>query len=81
MNLVVLEVILLILCFLGVVAVIVFFKRKNSPSNRFEEIIMNLNIQKEHDLKRLAIGNQEINRLEQEILKCKKKLNWRLFEK
>lgn len=81
MNLVVLESILLIFCFFGIIAVIVFFKRKNRPSNHYEEVIKNLNIQKEQDLKELAIGNQKINRLEQEILVCKKKLNWHLFDK
>lgn len=76
-----LEIIILILCFFALGAVIIFFKRKSLPSNHYEVLINNLNLQKEKDLKELEKGNKEINKLEQEILICKKQLHMKLFEK
>jgi len=81
MNLHPLEIIILILCLVSLGAVIIFFKRKNQPSNHYELLIKNLNNQKYQDLLTLEKGHKEINFLEQEILKCKKQLHWRLFNK
>lgn len=81
MNLHPLEIIILILCLFSLGAIIIFFKRKNLPPNHYELLIKNLNHQKEQDLITLEKGHKEINLLEQEILKCKKELHFRLFDK
>lgn len=81
MEIIILEIILLILCSFGVGAVIIFFKRKNQSDNYFDVLIKKLNHQMGQDLKELDRGNKEINKLEQEILICKKQLHMKLFEK
>ena len=40
-----------------------------------------LNEQQEKDLEELNAGNKEIDKIESEILKCKKKLGMKLFDK
>lgn len=81
MEIIILKTILLILCLFGILAVIVFFKRKNSEENNITFLIQKLEHQKSLDLKIIEKRNKEITKLEQEILKCKKKLNMKLFEK
>jgi len=80
MEIIILEIILLILCFLGLLAVVIFFRRKYNY-NSVDLLIRRLDEQKELDLLTLESGNREINRIEKEILECKKKLKIKLFNK
>ena len=76
-----LKFVLFLLWGLGVIAIIIFIVRKNSPDTDYYKIIAELNEQEEKDLKTLEEGNKEIDRIEKEILECKKKLGFKLFKK
>lgn len=81
MKLTFIEIILLILCFIAIIAVIIFFLRKNNQIYSEENLIKNLEEQKEKNLKFLKQGDKEIDKLEKEILECRKKLNLKLYKK
>lgn len=76
-----LKIVLFLLWGLGAIAIIIFIIRKNSPDTDYYKIIAELNEQEEKDLKTLEEGNKEIDRIEKEILECKKKLGFKLFKK
>jgi len=76
-----LKIVLFLLWGLGAIAIIIFIVRKNSPDTDYYKIIAELNEQEEKDLKTLEEGNKEIDRIEKEILECKKKLGFKLFKK
>ena len=76
-----LEIILGVLCLLGIVAVIIFFIRKNDKGIDIDKLIRQFNEQKESDLKTLEYGNKKIDEIERKILTCKKKLKMQLFDK
>jgi len=76
-----LKIVLFLLWGLGAIAIIIFILRKNSPDTDYYKIIAELNEQEEKDLKTLEEGNKEIERIEKEILECKKKLGFKLFKK
>lgn len=76
-----LKIVLFLLWGLGVIAIIIFIVRKNSPDTDYYKIIAELNEQEEKDLKTLEEGNKEIDRIEKAILECKKKLGFKLFKK
>lgn len=67
------------LCVLGGVVILIFFIRKNEDVVDYFKIINDLNSQMEQNLKNIKIGNKKIDTLEREILKCKKKLGFKLF--
>lgn len=73
--------ILLILCFIAATLLIIIVVNTNKQENvDYNKIIKYLNCQKEKNLKTLMEGNKIINKLEKEILKCKKQLNMKLFD-
>lgn len=72
MELTIIEIVLLILCFIGLIAVVIFFLRKNTETYTEEILIKNLEEQKENNLKLLKEGNKEIDKIEKEIAKYKK---------
>lgn len=76
-----LQIILFGLCALSGVAIIIFALRKNDKEIDYDRIIRQLNNQKVQDLNNLDRRNKEINKIEEKILKCKKKLNMKLFDK
>ena len=76
-----LKIVLFLLWGLGAIAIIIFIVRKNSLETDYYKIIAELNEQEEKDLKTLEEGNKEIDRIEKEILECKKKLGFKLFKK
>lgn len=76
-----LELILLILCFFGVFAVVIFFIRKNDKGPDIDSLIQQYENQMKNDIEILELGNKEIDKLEEKILICKKKLNMKLFNK
>ena len=76
-----LEIVLGFLCLLGLVAVIIFFVRKNDKGIDVDTWIKNANNQMNEDLKVLELGNKKIDEIEKKILVCKKKLNMKLFDK
>lgn len=76
-----LQIILFGLCALSGVAIIIFALRKNDKEIDYDRIIRQLNNQKVQDLNILDRRNKEINKIEEKILKCKKKLNMKLFDK
>jgi len=76
-----LKIVLFLLWGLGAIAIIIFIVRKNSPDTDYYKIIAELNEQEKKDLKTLEEGNKEIERIEKEILECKKKLGFKLFKK
>ena len=76
-----LEIILGILCLFGVIAIIIFFVRKNDKGIDVDTWIKNANNQMSEDLKLLELGNKKIDEIEKKILICKKKLNMTLFDK
>ena len=72
MELTIIEIVLLILCLIGLIAVVIFFLRKNTETYTEENLIKNLEEQKENNLKLLKEGNKEIDKIEKEIAKYKK---------
>lgn len=74
------EITLLLLCVVGVLALIIFIIRTRDGDYDYDEIILELNEQQEKDLENLNAGNKEIDRIESEILKCKKRLGIKLFK-
>lgn len=76
-----LQIILFGLCALSGVVIIIFALRKNDKEIDYDRIIRQLNNQKVQDLNILDRRNKEINKIEEKILKCKKKLNMKLFDK
>ena len=68
-------------CRLGGVAILMFVLRKNVQGYDYDKIIRELNEQKEIDLETLKNGNKEIDKIEKEILNCKKELKMKLFKK
>jgi len=76
-----LQVILFALCGLSGIAVLIFALRKNDKGLDYYKIIRELNEQKEKDLNILNIRSKEIDKIEEKMLKCKKKLNMKLFKK
>lgn len=72
------EIIFLCLCVISILAIIIFFLR--SKQDDYTIMIEKLEKNKENNLKLLEVGNKKINDIEMEILKCKKKLNMKLFK-
>ena len=77
-----LEIILGILCILGLIVIVIFFIRKKGD-NEFNvyKLINQFNEQMKSDIETLEQGNREIDEIERKILACKKKLNMKLFDK
>ena len=77
-----LEIILGILCILGLIVIVIFFIRKKDD-NEFNvyKLINQFNEQMKSDIETLEQGNREIDEIERKILVCKKKLNMKLFDK
>lgn len=69
------------LCLISGTVFIIFILRKEDKGLDYNKIIRELNENKEKDLKTLDIKNKEINNIEEKILKCKKELGMRLFDK
>lgn len=69
------------LCLISGIVFIIFILRKEDKGLDYNKIIRELNENKEKDLKTLDIKNKEINNIEEKILKCKKELGMRLFDK
>lgn len=76
-----LQIILFSLCGIGGIAIIIFALRKNDKGIDYNKIIRQLNERKVQDLNILDSKNREIDKIEEKILKCKKKLNMKLFDK
>lgn len=81
MEITYLQIILFGLCALSGIAVLIFALRKNDKGIDYDKIIRELNERKEKDLNTLDIKNKEIDKIEKQILECKKKLNIKLFDK
>lgn len=79
-NVIILRFVLFCLCILGLIIVLIFFIRKNDEGIDYYDLIRRLNEQQDKDLKTIKIGNKKIDELEHEILKCKKKLGFKLFK-
>ena len=71
---------LFILCGLCGIAILIFVLRKGDQGYDYDKIIWELNEQKEIDLETLRNGNKKIDKIEKEILNCKKELNMKLFK-
>lgn len=72
------EIIYLCLCAISTVAVLIFYLRTKQED--YDTLIKKLEKDKENNLKLLEEGNKKINKIEMEILKCKKELNIKLFK-
>ena len=81
MEITYLQIILFGLCALSGIAVLIFALRKNDKGIDYDKIIRELNERKEKNLNTLDIKNKEIDKIEKQILECKKKLNIKLFDK
>lgn len=68
------EIVLLLLCGIGLLAFIIFIIRTKDNGYDYDcdKIIAELNEQQEKNLEDLNAGNKEIDKIESEILKCKK---------
>ena len=77
------QIVLLLLCGVGGLVLIIFIlrTRDNGDDYDYDKIISQLNEQQEKDLEKLNAGNKEIDKVESEILKCKKELGMKLFKK
>ena len=79
-----LEYLLFLFWILSGLCVLIFFIRKaryKEPDiNEYYKLINQLNDQKDEDLKLLHDRNKEIDKIEEEILKCKKELGLKLFK-
>lgn len=71
---------LFILCGFGGIAILIFILRKNDNGYDYNRILRELNEQKEFNLKAIKDGNKKIDKIESEILACKKELGIRLFK-
>lgn len=78
---VIIETILLLLCFISMVNIVIFILRKNDNNVDYDKLIRNLNEQKISDLEMLEYRNKEIDDIEFKILECKRKLGFNLFRK
>ena len=79
-----LEYLLFLFWILSGLCLLIFFIRKaryKEPDiNEYYKLINQLNDQKDEDLKLLHDRNKEIDKIEEEILKCKKELGLKLFK-
>jgi len=79
-----LEYLLFLFWILSGLCVLIFFIRKaryKEPDiSEYYRLINELNDQKDDDLKLLHQRNKEIDKIEEEILKCKKELGIKLFK-
>lgn len=75
------QIVLLGLGGIGILVVIIFLIRVNDKGYDYDRILRELNEQQEKDLEELNAGNKKIDKIESEILKCKKKLGMKLFDK
>lgn len=75
------EYILLGLCGLSIIALFIFILRTQKQDLDYDKIIRELNGQKTINLQKLKDGNKEIDKIENRILECKKKLGLKLFKK
>lgn len=79
-----LDYILFLFWILGVICIIIFFirkiKYKEPDISEYYKLISILNDQKDEDLKLLHDRNKEIDKIEEEILKCKKELGIKIFK-
>lgn len=64
-----------VLCIISILVFLIFFLRKNDNGSNYDKIIEELNRQEDENLSILDKGNKKIDKIEKEILKCKKKLN------
>lgn len=78
MEIKVLEIILIGLCLFSVIPIIIFFKRRKTPTN-VDMLLELYNNKMESNLEKLNQGNKKIDEIEQKILICKKKLNMKKF--
>lgn len=78
MEIKVLEIILIGLCLFSIIPVIIFFKRRKTPTN-VDMLLELYNNKMESNLEKLNQGNKKIDEIEQKILICKKKLNMKKF--
>lgn len=80
-----LDYLLFLFWILSGICVLIFFVRKaryKEPDiSEYYKLINQLNDQKDDDLKLLHQRNKEIDKIEEEILKCKKELGIELFNK
>lgn len=76
-----LQFLLFILCGFGGVAILIFVLRKQDQGYDYDRIIRELNEQKDDNLNTLDIRNKEIDKIESQILECKKELHLPLFKK
>lgn len=79
-----LDYLLFLFWILSGICVLIFFVRKaryKEPDiSEYYKLINQLNDQKDDDLKLLHQRNKEIDKIEEEILKCKKELGIKLFK-
>lgn len=79
-----LKYILFLFWILGGICVIIFFIRKaryKEPDiSEYYKLISELNDKKDEDLELIHKRNKEIDKIEEEILKCKKELGLKLFK-
>lgn len=76
-----LQFLLFILCGLDGLVILIFILRQNDQGYDYDRIIRELNEQKEQNLNLIDSGNKEIEKIEKQILDCKKVLGIRLFKK
>ncbi len=76
-----LQFLLFILCGLDGLVILIFILRQNDQGYDYDRIIRELNEQKEQNLNLIDSGNKEIEKIEKQILECKKVLGIRLFKK
>ena len=75
-----LQFLLFILCGLDGLVILIFILRQNDQGYDYDRIIRELNEQKEQNLNLIDSGNKEIEKIEKQILECKKVLGIRLFK-
>lgn len=80
MNVTILQFIFFGLAFLAAIFCLIAMVRKDDGID-YDKWIKIYKVEKETSLTSIDEGNKEINRIESEILKCKKKLKMKLFEK
>ncbi len=74
------ELSLIIICFLSSIALLIFYLRCKETKTDYDKLIKEMTKQTEDNLKTLKEGNKKINKIEEEIAKCKKQLGWKLFQ-
>ena len=72
------QIIFLFLSGLTIIAVIMFHLRKYEHNLYDDDLLRDLNKEKEENLEMIKIGDKKINKLEKEIRKCKKILGFEL---